>query len=502
MRYGLAVAAPLLALILMLPLRSPAVESPPFVAAVLLVGWVAGFAPAVVATALSIIAIEFVFLSPTFSFDGTDWPWLLVFAVVSLVIAKLAADHRRSHEARRLLLAREQRSRADAEAARLEADAANRAKDEFLAVLSHELRSPLTAMLGWARILRRGGLTLEQARHALEVIERNIRVQAQLVNDLVDVSRITSGKLHLDAVAVDLVPIVDDVVHGLRPDAEAKGLALSREVGAAAAVVRGDRERLHQVVSNVVSNAIKFTSPGGRVDVSLDRAGGEVRVVVRDTGVGIDPDFLPHVFERFRQADGSTTRAHGGLGLGLAIVRHLVELQGGRVQATSPGPGRGATFTIALPLMPDEQVSAEWRRRIRAGSGGELPALEGIRVLVVDDEPDTRELLATVLRACHADVAVVPTADAAVDVLERVRPDVLVSDIMMPGLDGYELIRQLRASEATRGGHVPAIAVTGRGGADDRRQAFAAGFDAYLAKPVDPEELAQIVAAVTARRPP
>ena len=503
-RYALAVAAPTLAMLLMLPLRSPAVESPPFVAAILLVGWLAGFAPAVVATVLSALVIDYVFLSPSFAFDGiyTEWPWFLVFMAVSLIIAKLAADHRRAAEARQLLLRREQLSRAEAEAARAEADAANRAKDEFLAVLSHELRTPLTAMLGWARMLRIGSLEPGQAQHAVAVIERNIGLQAQLVNDLLDVSKITSGKLHLDAAPVDLVTIIDAVLDSARPDAEAKDIVVGRELDAAAGLVWGDRGRLHQVVSNVVSNAIKFTHRGGRVDVRLDRENGDARIIVRDTGSGIDPEFLPSVFDRFKQADSSTSRSHSGLGLGLAIVRHLVEAHGGSVQATSPGPGHGSTFTIALPVMTDEQVSAEWRRHDVATARRRLPALHGLRVLVVDDEPDARDLLAAVLAACHADVSVAPTAGDAAHAFERRRLDVLISDIMMPGIDGYELIRRLRAWEIEHGGHVPAIAVTGRGGAEDRDRALAAGFDAYLSKPVDPEELAHTVASVTDRGAP
>jgi len=503
-RYALAVAAPTLALLLMLPLRSPAVESPPFVAAILLVAWLAGFAPAVVATLVSALVIDYVFLSPAYAFDGiyTEWPWFLVFMAVSLIIAKLAADHRQAEAARHLLLRREQLSRAEAEAARAEADAANRAKDEFLAVLSHELRTPLTAMLGWARMLRIGNLEPAQAHHAVAVIERNIRLQAQLVNDLLDVSKITSGKLHLDAAPVDLVTIIDAVLESARPDAEAKGIAVGRRLDAAPALVWGDRGRLHQVVSNVVSNAIKFTPPGGRVDVRLDREHGAARIVVRDTGPGIDPEFLPNVFDRFKQADSSTTRSHGGLGLGLAIARHLAELHGGTVQATSPGPGHGSTFTIVLPVVPDGPVSAEWRRRDVATERRRLPGLHGLRVLVVDDEPDARDLLARVLAACHADVSAVPTAGEAAHAFERRRLDVLISDIMMPGTDGYGLIRRLRAWEAEHGGHVPAIAVTGRGGAEDRSRALAAGFDAYLAKPVDPEELAHTVASVTDRRAP
>ncbi|HEX6213121.1 MAG TPA: ATP-binding protein [Methylomirabilota bacterium] len=501
-RYTLAVAAPTLAVLLMLPLRSPAVESPPFVAAILLVAWLAGFGPAVVATGLSALAIDYVFLSPTYGFDGiyTEWPWFLVFVAVSLIIAKLAADYRRAEEARHLLLRREQQSRAEAERARTEADAANRAKDEFLAVLSHELRTPLTAMLGWARMLRAGRLAPDQVHHAVGVIERNIRFQAQLVNDLLDVSRITSGKLHLDFAPVDLVATIDVVLESTRPMANAKGIAVSRELGAAVVFVRGDRGRLHQIVANVVSNAIKFTPPGGRIDVRLDRTARAARVVVRDTGTGIDPALMPNIFDRFKQGDSSTTRSHGGLGLGLAIVRHLVELHGGSVEATSPGPGQGSTFTIMLPISADVSVSAEWRSREVGVEPQRLPALDGLRVLVVDDEPDTRDLLATVLAACHADVSAVPTAGDAARAFERRRLDVLVSDVMMPGADGYDLVRRLRAWEAEHGGHVPAIAVTGRGGSEERDRALAAGFDAYLPKPVDPEDLAHTVASVIDRR--
>jgi CheY-like chemotaxis protein len=351
-------------------------------------------------------------------------------------------------------------------------------------------------------MLRMRRLEPDQAHHAIGVIERNIRLQAQLVDDLLDVSRITCGKLHLDAAPVDLVATIDAVLESARPDADAKGIVLNRELDAAVVLVRGDRGRLHQVVSNVVSNAIKFTPPGGRVDVGLNWKSRNARIVVHDTGVGIDPAFLPDIFDRFRQGDSSTTRSHGGLGLGLAIARHLVELHGGSMEATSPGPGQGSTFTIALPIMADVPVPAQWRRRDVGTEQRRLPALHGLRVLVVDDEPDARDLLATVLAACHADVSTVPTAGDAADALERRDLDVLISDIMMPGADGYDLIRRLRAWEAEHGGHVPAIAVTGRGGTEDRDRAFAAGFDAYLPKPVDPEDLAHTVASVTDRRGP
>jgi PAS domain S-box-containing protein len=392
-----------------------------------------------------------------------------------------------------------------------ELEQANRIKDEFLATLSHELRTPLTAMLGWSRMLRSGQLDEAGRERAVQVIERNAEAQAKLIEDLLDVSRIITGKLRMEVQPVVLAPIVETAVNGLRPAAEAKHLRLISSLDPAAGPVTGDPARLQQVVTNLLSNAIKFTPEGGRVEVRLERSGVRARIVVSDTGVGISPDALPHIFERFHQADSSNTRAHGGLGLGLAIVRHLVESQGGSVSAQSPGEGLGAVFTVELPLTAapgtqptrgrPEMLSEQARSTINEGEMFGTPgALEGVRVLLVEDERDTRELLKTILEGCGAVVTEAASAGEALAALEHVRPDVLVSDIGMPGENGYELIKKVRALPAECGGRVPAVALTAYAGAKDRRRALLAGFHTHLAKPVEPDELLAVLASLSARK--
>jgi PAS domain S-box-containing protein len=391
-----------------------------------------------------------------------------------------------------------------------ELEQANRVKDEFLATLSHELRTPLTAMLGWSRMLRSGQLDEAGRARAVQVIERNAEAQAKLIEDLLDVSRIITGKLRMEVQPVVLAPVVETAVNGLRPAAEAKRLRLDSSLDPAAGPVTGDPARLQQVVTNLLSNAIKFTPEGGRVEVRLERAGGRARIVVSDTGVGISPEALPHVFERFHQADSSNTRAHGGLGLGLAIVRHLVESQGGSVSAQSPGEGLGAVFTVELPLTAapgtqpprgrPELFSEQARSTTNEGGMFGAPgALEGVRVLLVEDERDTREFLKTILEGCGAAVTEAASAAEALAALEHARPDVLVSDIGMPGENGYELIKRVRALPAERGGRVPAVALTAYAGPKDRRRALLAGFHTHLAKPVEPDELLAVLASLSAR---
>jgi len=385
---------------------------------------------------------------------------------------------------------------ARAEAARAEAEVANRAKDEFLATVSHELRTPLTAVLGWARMLRSGRLGPDAIARGLEVIDRNARLQAQLIEDLLDVSRIITGKLRLDIRAIELAPVVEAALDAVRDAAEAKTIALETEFDAAIGPVRGDPDRLQQVVWNLLANAIKFTPAAGRVTVRTRAAGGEIEITVTDTGQGIDRDFLPFVFDRFRQSDSA--RGSGGLGLGLALVRHLTELHGGTVDAHSDGAGKGATFTVRLPLAGarDAAVAAALTR-----GGARFPSLAGVRVLVVDDDEDARQLLALILEQCRADVVTAASAqDALRQLAERV-PDVVISDINMPERDGYAFVRELR----TRGGtapRVPAVALTASARGEDRRRALAAGFDVHVAKPIEPAALAEIVAelAASARR--
>jgi PAS domain S-box-containing protein len=386
------------------------------------------------------------------------------------------------------LLAREQAARADFEAA-------NRSKDDFLATLSHELRTPLTAMLGWTRMLRAARLSPEQATRALETIERNTLWQAKLIDDLLDVSRIISGKMQLERQPVDLVGVVGAALEALRRDAEAKGVALDIVLEPGAAIVNGDPVRLAQVVANLVSNAIKFTPAGGRVAVELSRPSGQVVVNVRDTGAGIEAALLPHVFDRFRQGQGG--RGAGGLGLGLAIVRHIATLHGGSVTAASEGPGRGSVFTVTLPL------SAQTRGPL-AGTVQRIPRaarpLEGVRVLAVDDHADARELVRVALTDRGAEVRTAASVSDALAALEDTDVDVLLSDLGMPGADGFALVAQLRERERTDGRPpLVAIALTAYASPHDRTQALAAGFDLHVAKPVDPDALTDAVVGALER---
>ncbi len=402
------------------------------------------------------------------------------------VLSRLA-DHAAIALKNSHLFAREQ-------AARAEAETANRAKDEFLATLSHELRTPLNAILGWAQLLRahRDPATVERA---LETIERNAKLQAQLVEDLLDLSRIVAGKVRLDTRPVNVPAVVEAAVDSVRPAAAAKGIELAVGLDPTATPVLGDPDRLQQVLWNLLSNAVKFTPRGGQVQVRLDRTDSQVRIRVTDSGQGIRPEVLPFVFDRFRQGDSTTTRAHGGLGLGLAIVRHLVELHGGLVSAESAGEGHGATFTVRLPLMPIRLPEGEATPLARL----EGPRCDGLRVLVVDDEPDSRELVAAFLGACGADVETVGSAAAALAAVKARRPDVLVSDLAMPAADGFELIRAVRALPPERGGRVPAVALTALAGAETRVRALVEGFDGYVAKPVEPLELAAVVVSLAGR---
>jgi signal transduction histidine kinase/integral membrane sensor domain MASE1/ActR/RegA family two-component response regulator len=374
-------------------------------------------------------------------------------------------------------------------AARNDAEEANRIKDEFLATLSHELRTPLTAMLGWLKMLRGDRLDKETTAHALETVERNARAQAQLIEDLVDVSRIAGGKLSLEIRAVDLLPLVAAAIDIVRPAANARGIQLEVSAEASLGPVLGDPARLQQVVWNLLSNAVKFTSRDGWVYVSLRRCESSAELVVRDTGMGIDPEFLPRVFDRFRQAESTVTRAHRGLGLGLAIVRHLTELHGGTVAAESPGEGLGATFTIKIPLAAMQSAASRDSEQFEETAAGAPRApLEGVRVLLIEDEPDTRELLSVTLEASGAEVSAVESAQAALNNLNVFKPDVLLSDIGLPNESGYDLIRKVRAlSSGMR--NVPAVALTAFATAKDRDLALSAGFQVHLAKPVEPEVL-------------
>jgi len=379
---------------------------------------------------------------------------------------------------------------------------ANQAKDEFLATLSHELRTPLTAIFGWAQMLRSGKLDEPTFRRALDSIERNARMQVQLIDDLLDISRIITGKLRLQVRPIDLGPVIEAAVDAVLPAAEAKGILLDRQIEPNVGLVSGDPDRLQQVVWNLLSNAIKFTSKGGRVHVSMRRVDSSVEVSVSDTGQGIDAEFLPYVFDRFRQADSTTTRRYGGLGLGLSIVRHLVEMHGGTTMAESAGVGRGATFKVCFPLVgvrPFENGGSSGTGKNTALSGA--PSLKGVDVLVVEDEPETRELLVAVLVQCGAGVKATASASGALEVLQQWHPHVLISDIGMPGEDGYELIRKVRSMESETNHRIPAVALTAYARAEDRVRALSAGFQFYVPKPVEPAELAAVVANLAARDP-
>jgi signal transduction histidine kinase/ActR/RegA family two-component response regulator len=392
------------------------------------------------------------------------------------------------------------------ENARLYRDAqeSSRLKDEFLATVSHELRTPLTAVMGWAHMLRTNQLDERSAAHALETIERNARAQAQLIDDLLDVSRVITGKLRLDVRPVDSGSFVESAIEAVRPAAEAKGIRIQEAFDEGVAPVAGDPVRLQQVVWNLLANAIKFTPRGGVVRVSLRRVDSHVEILVSDNGVGIGPEFLPHVFERFRQADMSTTRHHGGLGLGLSIVRHLVELHGGTVEAESAGEGRGATFVVRLPVAAVRQKETEVER-VRPPARNTPPAheypdrLDGLKVLVVDDEPDTREMLSIVLARCGALVTAAGSTQEALAAIERERPDLLISDIGMPGEDGYELIRRVRAMPARSDARLPAIALTAYARVEDRLQALRAGYQMHVPKPIELAELIAVAASLARR---
>ena len=380
------------------------------------------------------------------------------------------------------------------QAARLDAEAASRSKDEFLATLSHELRTPLNAILGWASIMTRAPGDEARSAQAMRAIERSARTQAHLVDELLDVSRLVSGQMRLTLSAVSMNAVVDDALESVRPAAEAKKLELVKRIDGPLHSVRADARRLQQVVWNLLSNAVRFTPAGGRIEISLREVDDQSEIRVTDTGIGIHPDFVPHVFERFRQADSSITRAHGGLGLGLAIVRHLVELHGGTVDAESTGEGHGAAFTVRLPIRPDVPAIAQ-----RTDSTGRIDpprSLRGTRVLVVDDDPDAREILRAMLEDAGATVATTASATETRAIMGHLRPDLLIADIGMPNEDGYSLIRSVRALESDMTGHVPAIALTAHARAEDIDRAFASGFQIHVAKPVDASQLLSTIATL------
>lgn len=394
-------------------------------------------------------------------------------------------EHHKQTEAKRAELLTHERI------ARAEAEAASRAKDEFLAVLSHELRSPLNPILGWAKLLQKGHLDLDQTEQALETIERNAKLQAQLIEDILDISRILQGKLSLDISEVNLTTTVKAAIDTVHLAATAKSIDIQVELDSEIGLIAGDPRRLQQVIWNLLSNAVKFTPENGRITIRLEQYDNNAQIQVVDTGKGIRTDFLPYVFDYFRQEDSSTTRNFGGLGLGLALVRQLVELHGGTVQVESAGEGLGAAFTVRIPLM--KQPPAKVRRRKQNNTANNLDTL---RVLVVDDEADTRKLLAIVLEQAGAKVITAASATEALDVLNQAIIDVLVSDIGMPEMDGYSLMRQIRDRHPEMGGSIPAIALTAYISERDQQHAMTAGFQAHIAKPVDPNELVQVISTL------
>jgi PAS domain S-box-containing protein len=435
-------------------------------------------------------------------------------------IARDITERKRAEEEREELLAREQAARREAEqahnlsaelllreqAARGQAEEASRMKDEFLATVSHELRTPLNAIVGWAAILRRRAVDADTAARAVETIERNALAQTQLIEDLLDISRIITGRMRLDVQPVEVPLVIQAAVEAIRPAADAKGIRLQVVLDPKAGLVSGDPNRLQQVVWNLLSNAVKFTPKGGRVQVRLERINSYTEITVSDTGKGISSEFLPYVFDRFRQADSSYTRVHGGLGLGLAIVRQLVELHGGSVEAQSSGEGYGATFTVKLPITISKDLARYRAGALQPEASAAMPVtperhmgLDGLRILIVDDEADASELLKIILGDWGAEVQSAGSAAEGLEALKRWSPDVLISDIEMPNEDGYSLIGKVRALPIKEGGQTPAIALTAHVRAEDRLRALSSGFDAHVSKPMEMVELITVISSLARR---
>ncbi|WP_375468707.1 ATP-binding protein [uncultured Nostoc sp.] len=420
-------------------------------------------------------------------FDGEDLR--LMKSLANFTAAALYSSNAR--QAAEESARREQAARAVSEAAQNAAEQANRLKDEFLAVVSHELRSPLNPILGWAKLLQTRKFDEEKTAYALATIERNAKLQSQLMEDLLDVSRILQSKLSLKISSVNLSAVIEVALDTVRLSAQAKSVQLKTILEPNIGQVLGDPSRLQQVVWNLLSNAVKFTPSGGEVEIRLESVGTQAQIQVSDTGKGIEPEFLPHVFDYFRQADNTTTRTFGGLGLGLAIVRQIVELHGGTVHAESQGDEKGATFTVLLPIKSVEPQTSEDK-----GLPDASPNLLGVNVLVVDDEVDTRDLIVFILQQCGASVRAFASASLALDALAVEKPDILLSDIGMPEMDGYMLIRQIRSLPPEQGGEILAIALTAYAGEVDQQQILQAGFQKHLTKPIEPGKLAMVIASL------
>jgi signal transduction histidine kinase/CheY-like chemotaxis protein len=497
-KYFLAIAATVVAFTARFLLKSVLGDVAPllmFTLSVVVTAWYGGFGPGILATVLGALLGAYFFMEPQYSFgiySGPERVETVLFLGIGISISVLS-------QARLSLLEKRQRLLASERDARRAAEDASRLKDEFLCAVSHELRTPLTAINGWALMLRAGRLDAAQSERAIETIVSNARAQNQIIGDLLDVSRIITGKMSLDVATLNLGSVINASVETVRPAAEAKGIHISALLDLAAEKVSGDAARLRQVVWNLLSNAVKFAPKDGYVEVRLKRADPHVEIVVADNGQGIKPEFLPYVFERFRQEDAGTNRRRGGLGLGLAIVRHIVELHGGTVHAASAGLGKGATFTVTLPIASVRDVSPG---ELRDKAGERLappnpPSLVGVRALFVDDEADARQLITMILTERGAEVRTAVSAAEALAVLEEWRPDILISDIGMPEEDGYTLMKKLRERESERGGHIPAIALTAYGRQEDRLRALSVGYESYVPKPVDPEELLAVMASLT-----
>jgi signal transduction histidine kinase/ActR/RegA family two-component response regulator len=470
-----------------------------YVASVVLTTWFCGVDAGVFSTVLAAFLGNYFFVQPRYEFvpHREDSIAMALFAVLALGLVWQVGRWRR---AERTLHLRAQRMQEQAEALRLmnaEAERSNRVKDEFLATLSHELRTPINAIAGWAYLLNQGALSQDQLKKASDTILRNSQQQIRLIEDLLDVSRIISGKLHLDLKPLTMADVVQQAVDAVQPAASAKEIELRTSLSLDATVV-GDPDRLRQVAWNLLSNAVRFTPRRGWVEVRVEKEQSHICLVVSDGGIGIEHEFLPRLFDRFTQADSSTTRRYGGLGLGLAIVRHITELHGGTVTAFSEGRNKGATFTVTLPIRAvTDGLDAKGQPPRIADETGSLvgaPALSGVRVLVVDDEADARTLVQTVLRQYGADVHAAASAEEAFREVQRWRPNVLVADIGMPVEDGYTLLRRVRGLPKAEGGSVPAAALTAYARAEDQQRAIEAGFQEHVTKPVAPERLALVVA--------
>ncbi|HSQ02416.1 MAG TPA: ATP-binding protein [Burkholderiales bacterium] len=509
-RYGIVLGAFTIAATIrwaLVPVFGTALPYITFYPAIMLCAWHGGFSPGVVMTLLGAVAVTMLWPigSPLSAISILS---MLLYLFNGVAISGLTELLHRARRRENELYEAAEKHKAEVERlllqeheARTAAESANRAKDDFLATLSHELRTPLNVILGWVSVLRRGRVDEAQLGRAIEVIARNTQMQAHLVNDLLDVSRIVAGKLSIDREEVDLLRLAQETIDGMQEHAAAKSLQITTQLDPDARWVLGDAVRLRQVISNLCSNAMKFTPPGGRVDVELARDKAHARLVIRDTGDGIEPHDLDRIFERFEQGTGNASGRRQGMGLGLAICRYLVNAHGGYIRAESAGKGRGATFTVDLPILTVRTGATPARLAERRKPKALVPRLDGFCVLVVDDHQDAREMVGTVLEQYGAEVLLAGSAQEALDAFSRNTVDILVSDVGMPQADGYDLIARLRALERKTGAPlVPAVALTAYGSKEDRERALSAGFHIHLVKPIDPVELGATIAEVAASR--